>query len=224
MAFYKTNQRRVPEIAGDVVPEYMTSFAQYRRDVFEPIYRALDQLPGAERIRNEFVNSRGAIPRFVRDALEVRVVDLQECVKMDVAVAGFVRLAAKGLWRLLDAGHLRLPEHAMLVEDYEACVAQGRAARVEASHLCAAVGYRPGAATATTALHELLDLAWGESQGADQPYLRLVEERIRTGSLAELVLRATALDRRSEGEGRAAIERVYGELADCLLRNQPWQP
>src|SRR5262245_22858154 len=63
MAFYRTNQKRIPEITGRVVPDFMTSVAQYRRDVFERIYAALDRIPGTARIRHEFVNSRGAILR-----------------------------------------------------------------------------------------------------------------------------------------------------------------
>lgn len=224
MAFYATNQRRFPSIAGCIVPEYMMSFAQYRRDVFAPIYRDLAAVDGTERIRHEFVNSRGAILRFNRRAIEIRVIDLQECVRMDVALAVLVRLVAKRLVALLQEGRMRLPEHGLLVEDYAACVARGRAADVQASHVFAAAGYRPGAATAEAALLAFLDLAHHESEPGDAPYLRLVEERIRTGNLAERILHATALERRSGDEGRAALRRVYEELVECLEKNEPWRP
>jgi gamma-glutamyl:cysteine ligase YbdK (ATP-grasp superfamily) len=222
MAFYATNQNRVPQIAGRIVPEFMTSFEQYDRDVFQPIYRALEAIEGTERIRHEFVNSRGAIPRFDRSAMEIRVLDLQECVKMDVAIAVFARLATKRFAKLLQDRAVRLPEHASLVEDFEACVRQGRAAAVHATHLAAATGYRPGAATAETALLELLDLAYDASEPADRPYLAAVEERIRRGSLAECILRQAGFDRRSEAEAQATLHVIYRELAGCLERNEPW--
>lgn len=225
MASYAANQRRIPAIAGTIVPEYMTSRDQYRRDVLQRIYSDLDRVPGTARIRHEFVNSRGAILRFDRSALEIRVLDLQECVKMDVAMAVFARLATKSFVHMLHEGSVRLPEHSLLVEDYRACVTEGRRAEVEATHVLAAAGYRPGTATAETALLLLLDLAHAESGPGDAPYLRLVEERIRRGNLSERILRAAALERRaSDAERHAAILGVYGELAGCLDRNEPWMP
>ena len=65
----------------------------------EPIYRALDGVEGGKRLQHEWVNSRGVIPRFARQALEIRTMDLQECVKMDLAVAAFVRAALKAVMR-----------------------------------------------------------------------------------------------------------------------------
>jgi carboxylate-amine ligase len=222
MAFYKTNQKRIPELTGRVVPEYMTSVAQYRRDVFERIYAALDRIPGTARIRREFVNSRGAILRFDRDALEVRVVDLQECVRMDVAVATFVRLAARALVGALADGRLSLPDHAILVEDYDACVTHGRAARVFAPHLALPGRAAGGTITAEAVLACLIGLASRDATTSELAYLRLVEARTRTGNVSERI--------RDEVERRAtpaaqhdALVGVYRELADCLDRNEPWR-
>src|SRR5262249_15876126 len=176
-------------IAGRIVPEYMTGFAQYRHDVFERIYDALDRIEGAARIRHEFVNSRGAILRFDRSAVEVRVLDLQECIRMDVAIATFVRRAAMARVQSLQEGRLRLPDHAVLVEDYDACVAHGRAARVFAPHLVIAARTNVGTASAEEALACLLELAGRDASASETAYLRLVEARIRNGNLSELIRR-----------------------------------
>jgi gamma-glutamyl:cysteine ligase YbdK (ATP-grasp superfamily) len=104
LAFYRGNQRRVPSIAGDVVPEPMESFRQYRRDVLGRIYRDLDAIPEAARLHHEWVNSRGAIVRFSRDSIEIRVLDTQECVAMDVANAAFVRGALARLVARMEGG------------------------------------------------------------------------------------------------------------------------
>lgn len=223
MAFYKMNQRRIPEIAGRIVPEYMTSFAQYRRDIFERIYAALDRIEGGAKIRHEFVNSRGAILRFDRNAIEVRVVDLQECVKMDVAVATFVRRAAMALVQALQEGRIQLPDHAVLVEDYDACVTHGRAARVFAPHLVLADRAAGGTAPAAAALQCLLDLAGRDASAGEAAYLRLVESRVRTGNLSERI-RAEVESRATTDAGRLdAMRGVYGDLAQCLLANTPWK-
>jgi gamma-glutamyl:cysteine ligase YbdK (ATP-grasp superfamily) len=144
LAFYRSNQARVPRIAGDVVPEPMRSFRQYRREVLEPIYRELRGIPGAERLRHEWVNSRGAIVRFWRSAIEIRVLDVQECVAMDVAVAAFVRGLLAELVDRLAAGALAQPDHRTVFADYGMVVAGGPAARVAAPHLGSVAGVGVG--------------------------------------------------------------------------------
>ncbi|HEX6912423.1 MAG TPA: glutamate-cysteine ligase family protein, partial [Longimicrobium sp.] len=91
LAWILEHQARIPESCGQLVPEYVEGFGDYRKRILAPMYRALDRLPGTGPIRHEFFNTRGAILRFARRAMEVRVLDTQECVKMDVAVAVFVR-------------------------------------------------------------------------------------------------------------------------------------
>ena len=223
MAFYKANQRRIPQIAGRIVPEYMTSFAQYRRDVFDRIYAALDRIEGGGRIRHEFVNSRGAILRFDRNAIEVRVVDLQECVKMDVAVATFIRRAAMALVRALQEGRMQLPDHAVLVEDYDAAVMHGRAARVFAPHLVLAKRAGGGTAPAEAALRCLLELAGHGASASEGAYLRLVESRVREGNLSERIRSEVERHGSTDANRLDALRGVYSDLAQCLLANTPWK-
>jgi gamma-glutamyl:cysteine ligase YbdK (ATP-grasp superfamily) len=232
LAFYRGNQARLPRIAGDVVPEPMTSFRQYRREVLRPIYRDLAALPGAERLRHEWVNSRGAILRFMRRAIEIRVLDVQECVQMDVAIAAFVRGVAKALVRRLGAtgdGEPGLPEHGLLVEDFGRTIEKGSAARVAAPHLRAlpgGVGSGGGGGSksrripAGELLAGLLDAARAETPKRERPYLDLVAHRLAGGSLAERIRRRVAAvpARRRE----PAIRALYEELAGCLVANSPW--
>ncbi len=215
LAFYRRNQARVPEVAGDVVPEYMRSPAQYKREVLGGIYRALAAVPEAARLHHEWVNSRGAIVRFNRRAIEIRVLDTQECPKMDVAVAAFVRGALARLVRRLAAGDLELPPHETLVEDYEAVVAGGTAARVAAPHL----GAGPGASV--DLLASLLDGARAELAAEERPYLDLVERRLAGGNLSERIRRR--LEPEPERRRAAAIRELYGELAEHLAANRVWE-
>ena len=92
------------------MPEYVESFGDYRRKILGPMYAALDRLPhDASPIRHEFFNARGAVFKFSRKAMEVRVLDTQECVKMDAAIAAFVRAALKDLTKRVLAGKIVLP-------------------------------------------------------------------------------------------------------------------
>ena len=74
----------------------------------------------------EWVNSRGVIFRFDRSALEVRVMDEQECIKSDVALSCFIRAALKGLI----AEKAELLPHEVLVKDFNAVVKEGLNAQV----------------------------------------------------------------------------------------------
>ena len=120
--FYKLNQREIPSVTGDIIPEYASSFYQYRSKVIDRYSQDLAAAGAGQAILNkEWVNSRGVIFRFDRSALEVRVMDEQECVKSDVALSCFVRAALRGM---LTANTKPLP-HESLVKDFNSAVADG---------------------------------------------------------------------------------------------------
>jgi hypothetical protein len=216
MAFYAKNQASIPVLTGGVIPEYIDSLDDYRERIFGRIYAALDEVPGTRLIRYEWVNSRGAIMRFDRSAMEVRVLDLQECPKMDVAIAAFVRGALASMSQRILAGTLQLPERRLLLADYRRTVADGRPARVSTQLLRG----KRSARTARAMLEGLLDDAALHLSAAEQPYLGLVEQRLARGNLAERIL--ARVDRIGRARRHEAIVDLYGELATCLETNTPW--
>lgn len=218
LTFYGRNQARIPAISGRVIPEYVTSFRDYRARILEPIYRTLRTIPEAARLRHEWVNSRGAILRFSRNALEIRLLDAQECIKMDVAIASFVRAALRWMVRALGDGTMELPDPDLLVEDYRSTVRDGTAARVRAPHL-----RRTGSGTiaAGQLLLDLLPRAVEETPAAERGYPPLVASRLARGNLAERLRRR--LEPLPEGERDGAIRALYDELAECLVDNRVWE-
>ncbi len=84
---YKTNQKEIPEMAGKVIPEQVFSKKDYYRDIFDPINKAIKAHDHENILDHHFLNSRGAIARFDRNAIEIRVIDLQECPRSDIAIA-----------------------------------------------------------------------------------------------------------------------------------------
>ena len=215
LQFYKTNQREIPEISGAVVPELILSLGQYREQILKPIYRALRRVRGAERLRHEWVNSRGAILRFQRSAIELRVLDVQECVRMDVAIAAFVRGALKWMVEALRTGSLVLPDYSMLVSDYGRVVRDGRDARVDARHIGdGSMSER----RAADVLGLLLQRARAYTPEPERVYLDFVADRLARGSVSEMM--------RARLRGRAARSRIrdaYEELIECLEANRPWR-
>ena len=212
LAFIIEHQARIPESCGDIVPETIRSLAGYRRDILGPMYAAIDRLPDAGVLRREYFNARGAVFKFSRSSMEIRVLDTQECVKMDVAIAAFVR---HGLRWLAERGVAPSP-HGERVADFHACVAQGSSAPVVASHLLPAPG------TARDALAVVLAGARSRCPAEEHHYLDLVEGVLRGGTLSE---RMAAFLRPHAGDPDAlarATRRLYEELCDCLLENRPW--
>jgi gamma-glutamyl:cysteine ligase YbdK (ATP-grasp superfamily) len=223
LAFYRSNQRRLPRITGGVVPEFMSSYSQYKSDILQPIYRDLEKLRGGPRLRHEWVNSRGAILRFNRRAIEIRVLDSQECPKMDIAFAVFIRAALKLMVRRMQQGQLPLPRHSMLVSDFNRAVRGGSRAEVAAPHLRPWLGFSRRPPTARQILLGLLRQCESEISKGEMDYYPLIEHRIITGNLSETIRRE--IDRRKARTNRrlpAIIHGIYEELAECLEQNRPW--
>lgn len=221
LAFYRDNQRRLPLVTGRVIPEFAHSFAEYRRVVLHPIYRALDRIPGGDVLRHEWVNSRGAIVRFMRRAIEIRVLDVQECVKADVAIAVFVRGALRWIVGQLRDGRLTLPDHAALVNDFELVIERGRHADVAAPHFS---GRRGGQTVpARRILESLNEHARDHVTLDERAYLAIIDARLTKGNLAERIVRAVRRSAPHPGRKQtAAIRAIYEELAQCLRHNDIW--
>lgn len=87
MQVYKNNQKEIPEMTGKVIPERVFSRKEYTSQIFEPINKAIRPYDTEKILDQHFLNSRGAIARFDRGAIEIRVIDIQECPKADIAIA-----------------------------------------------------------------------------------------------------------------------------------------
>ena len=206
LQFYKVNQKEVPSVTGGVIPEYVSSLDQYKQDVIEK-YTADLAARGADKIllHREWVNSRGVIFRFDRCALEVRVMDEQECVKSDVALACFVRAALRGLI----VSNAELLPRGVLVKDLDAVVKNGLNAEVA----------NPHGKTARQVCRHYLKIAMEHADEDEKKYLWLVKKRIEEGSLSERI-RENVARRAEKTVFHEAVVDVYSRLINCLLNNE----
>ncbi|HOH31246.1 MAG TPA: glutamate-cysteine ligase family protein, partial [Candidatus Hydrogenedentes bacterium] len=94
---YRTNCQSFPEITGDVIPDTVCGRQDYEANVLSPIYKALEPLDPEGTLRYEWVNARGAIARFDRNAIEIRLLDIQECPLADVTIARLIFAVIKSL-------------------------------------------------------------------------------------------------------------------------------
>lgn len=206
--FYMLNQKEVPSVAGDVVPEYVGSFNEYRDKIIEKYSRDLSAA-GASKLLlgKDWVNSRGAIFRFDRRAVEVRVMDEQECVKSDVALSCFIRSALRGLMR----EKTELSPHELLVKDFNATIAEGLKAKVHSPH-----GH-----TSREVCNHFYRLALDNAEDEEKKYLSVVKKRIEGENLSETIRRHVQL-RTQKTDLKEAIVSVYLKLIKCLIDNEPY--
>ena len=208
LCFYRENQKEVPSITGDVVPEYTSSFAQYRKQIIDVYSQDLAARGvGKLLLGKEWVNSRGAIFRFDRRALEIRVMDEQECVKSDVSLSCFIRALLRGLMKEKAA----FAPHNVLLNDFNSIVNDGLRARLHDNF----------GILAKEACASLLHIAYENATEEEKKYLSTVQKRIEKGSLSEII--RERVERKSQKTDlKEAIVHVYLQLAESLIDNQPY--
>jgi gamma-glutamyl:cysteine ligase YbdK (ATP-grasp superfamily) len=210
MYFYKTNQVEVPSLVGDVIPEYTDSLEAYREKVIRRYSSDLARAGATKPILDaDWVNSRGITFRYDRHAIEIRVLDEQECVKSDVAVSCYIRAALRGL--LNDEVESQLLPHELLVKDFESVIKKGLSAKVQ----------HPEGPTARSVCEYLYRLACQHALDEEKPYLPLVKRRIDEGNLSEVISKRVS-QRTQKTDMHEAIVGVYTSLVRSLADNTPY--
>jgi gamma-glutamyl:cysteine ligase YbdK (ATP-grasp superfamily) len=208
LRFYKLNQCEVPSVTGDVVPEYVSSLSEYRRKIigkysFEMAWAGAKELV----LYKDWVNSRGVIFRFDRKALEIRVMDEQECIKSDVAVSCYIRALLRGLLN----EDVQLVPHEALVRDFNSVIAKGLNAQTD----------HPSGRTARRVCQFFYGIAWKNASQDERKYLPTVKKRIDCGSLSE-VIRERVKRKAQKTDFKESVVSVYSRLAESLMDNQPY--
>ena len=114
---YRLNQQKIPSITGKVVPESCRSIDDYHRQILEPMYKDIAPHDTDGILQYEWLNSRGAIARFDRSTIEIRVLDVQECPKADIAIAHAIVHVLKQLTAKESIPHMSLDSLSAIYED-----------------------------------------------------------------------------------------------------------
>lgn len=212
MSFYGKNSVRVPSVAGLVVPEPVFDEAAYRRDILSRMYRDMAPLDPEGVLRDEFLNARGAIARFDRGAIEIRVLDTQECPAADLAVAGLIRAALMALadGRLGDLERFRGMDTARLAGILASVVRDADTARIEDGEYLAALGI-PGRPRPAGELWRELRERCLPLEDHDPAWEAPMSAILERGCLSRRILAALGGD-----ASRERLVAVYRRLADCL--------
>ena len=208
---YRTLCARTPSVAGRIIPETARSRSDYEARVLSPMYAEIAPLDPEGILRHEWLNSRGAIPRFDRDAIEIRLVDVQECPQADLAIAAAIVSSVRALYRetfscLTDQ---QMVDTDALCDALLATIRDGDEAIIEHAAYLRALGLPEGSAGARDLWRHLVDTSSDDTAGLWwRPAIDMI---LAQGPLARRILRATGSD-----VDRKRLHAVYGELCDCL--------
>jgi gamma-glutamyl:cysteine ligase YbdK (ATP-grasp superfamily) len=217
---YRHNADRVPSVAGRVVPEAVATRADYESRVLQRIYDELAPLDPEGVLRHEWVNARGAIARFDRQAIEIRVPDVQECPQADLAVVAAVVAAVRALveerWAPYAAQREWAPDPlaAILCETARG----GDRAEIHDRGYLNALSFPDGGSAQAGVLwqHLIETTAAGAGDPGAEAWYRLYA---RHGCLARRITGALGPDAE-----RPRVAAVYGQLAECLRAATPFTP
>jgi gamma-glutamyl:cysteine ligase YbdK (ATP-grasp superfamily) len=218
---YRHNAKRVPSLAGVVVPEPVFTRADYEQ-LLARLYADLAPLDPAGTLQHEWVNARGAIARFDRMALEIRVLDVQECPRADLAIAWAVGRTLAALCDPAPAhqARLRALATAPLAELLARTIARAERAEIDDTGYLRALGLDGSPRSAGEVWRALVERHVAPDPASDEhaPALAVLLDE---GCLARRILA-----RVGEKPTRDALTALYRELADCLgegrlLRGEP---
>jgi gamma-glutamyl:cysteine ligase YbdK (ATP-grasp superfamily) len=211
MEVYRHNADRIPSIAGMVVPETVSSQSEYEQAILQPMYRDIAALDPDRLLQHEWLNSRGAIARFDRNAIEIRVVDTQEHPGADLALAAAICSVVRRLYERGDLAAQQGMGTAALAEILQRCIREADAAQVSDRHYLRLLGC-PGDDYSAAQLWRLLlaPVLAGDAMLA-APSLEALETVLRHGPLARRLRHAV-----QAGGGHKGLEPVYRRLCDCL--------
>jgi len=210
--FYDKNQQRVPSITGDVIPEFIHSEAEYQDKILTPMYREISALDPEGLLQYEWLNSRGAIAKFDSMAIEIRILDSQECVNADIAIAHVIQAILKH-WNDHSRMHLERPcDTLRLKAIYDRTIKKGLSVLIDDSEVLTQWQLPKRNMTARDAWSMLIERVSLDLTPVSQQAL---EHILREGNLSERILRACRKE-----YNRATLTRVYRQLSDNLLTNQ----
>ncbi|MCC7398129.1 MAG: glutamate--cysteine ligase [Planctomycetes bacterium] len=213
LSVYRHNQERVPRIAGQVVPEPVTTRADYFTQVLEPIWSDIAPFDPEHLLREEWLNSRGVVAKFSRDSLEIRVLDVQEHPAADLAISTLIvavlrQLAAARWCSLAALAALPTGELASLLWRVARL---GERATIDHAGLLLALGLPSAPLLAGEVWRRLAERLLPDVRGFDAALERPLQTILTRGPRARRLL-----DHYGETPSRDDLLHACHRLADCL--------
>jgi gamma-glutamyl:cysteine ligase YbdK (ATP-grasp superfamily) len=164
-------------------------------------------------LQHEWLNSRGAIARFDRGAIEIRILDVQECPLVDQAIISVIVALLKAMvkekWvRYKDQKHWSVEP---LAEIFSNTVKHGEAAVIDHSGYLEMFSYQGSKCSAGELWQFLIEMILPAGSENNQIWRDPLNIILEEGTLSRRIMRAVG-----ETAEKKRIQRVYRELCNCL--------
>jgi carboxylate-amine ligase len=213
MAMYREHEQRVPSLLGAVVPDTFASRDEYETRALAPMYRDIAPHDPEGVLRHEWINGHGLIARFDRHAIEIRVVDMQECCGADLAIAAATIAFIRRLYEHPPTSlqHQQAIPTGLLAQYLDATICDADAAVIADADYLRAIGFPVRHARARDLWRHVI----AEYDATTLPWLPTLDALLREGPLARRILRALSGD-----FSCARMSEVYRRLCDCLAEGE----
>jgi glutamate---cysteine ligase / carboxylate-amine ligase len=213
----------VPSLVGSVVPEAVFTEADYQETILQPMYLDIAPHDSEEVLQQEFLNARGAIARFERGSIEIRLLDVQECPRADLAVVALVVAVLKNLVGEATCSYQQqqsasTDELAQILLEH---IRFGQDAVIEnAGYLQQLLGSRAKPTmTSQEVWKALYDQVLASQHNLPPASQQSISQLLQRGTLSKRILTACEDD-----FSPSKLKTIYSRLCDCLVENRYFEP
>ena len=214
---YRRNAERIPSITGLVIPEPVSSRNEYIDKILQPMYRDIAEHDPEKILQHEWLNSRGAIARFDRNTIEIRVLDTQETPRADIAIAAIIISILKKLTALEWSGteeqnHLATEK---LADIFMATVRNGEKAIIHNKDYLQLFGFPDCRGQVQEVWQYLLETIPDNTPELNPELNKTIGSIIHKGPLARRIKLAVG-----QNTKQSYLRETYRQLCECLVNNR----
>lgn len=213
LLFYHDNQKVVPSITGAVIPEPVFTLQGYQ-DLLKRIYRDISPKDPDRILQHQWLNSRGAIVKFDLQAIEIRLMDIQECPLMDFAIIHLLVALMKNLVheKWIDMRHLKSYSEGDLRRVYDGL--NSYAPIIDGEHYLNAFGLKQKRMPFPQFISQVLKQIGSEIPNRYHAPLELIASK---GHLSNRIKTKVIENNLQDISG------LYQDLVKCLIENRSFQ-
>jgi gamma-glutamyl:cysteine ligase YbdK (ATP-grasp superfamily) len=212
MQAYIHNQDKLPSMTGDLIPERAFSRKEYYDKIFNRIIKDFKPYDKDNISDHHYLNSRGAIARFDRGAIEIRVMDIQECPAADIAIIDIVTELIKMLaCENKKIRQLKEWDEKELKKIFLATIKTAENTVIANSEYLSAFGIEAERMKASDVWEMLLNQI---KSNMNRESVKIIKYILRNGTLSTRIMKGL-----SGNYSRKNIVRVYNRMAECLTGN-----
>ena len=217
LKYYKTNQAKIPSITGRVIPEAVFSKRNYLNTIYEKIKSDIAPYDAGQVLNPIWVNSRGAIPRFDRGSVEIRIMDIQECPAADMAILALVIETIKALVseRFVDFESQTKWKTDFLAQLLEKTSVKAQEVVVDDQEFLNVFGFPERSGNVRELWIHITERLLRSGTVAVSTSRREIDVVLNEGTLSQRIIKALGTD-----DSIAHITSVYRQLCDCLAQNK----